>query len=79
MIFMVNELRITIKFLSCALLGVDDVDHRRYPDEDFRRNWILNYLQAFNPDSNIDDKTVQNMVDQVEEVNLIFFVNFIVK
>ncbi len=51
-------------------IGVDTVDHSLYPNEDFRRKWILVYLKTFHGGSEITEEQLQLTVDQVEKFSV---------
>ena len=53
-----------------ASLGVDTVDHSLYPNEDFRRKWILVYLKTFHGGNEITEEQLQLTVDQVEKFSV---------
>lgn len=54
----------------CEFAGVDDVDHSLYPNEEFRRRWLAEYLRSYSGGKEVDQEILQQTVEIVEKFSI---------
>ncbi|XP_046457276.1 ethanolamine kinase 1-like isoform X1 [Daphnia pulex] len=50
----------------CEFSGVEDFNTSRYPDEEFRKNWVTCYLKTFCGGQDVGNETVQLLLHHIE-------------
>ena len=52
------------------IAGVDDVDHSLYPNEEFRRRWLAEYLRSYSGGKEVGQEILQQTVEIVEKFSI---------